>query len=226
MISTKVSSPLLFAPLLAIPVAIPIVLGAPTATLAQALVLQVSNTTNAALTELYISPTSVDTWEDNHLSGSIGPNAQRSIKISDFDRGCSYDVLGIFADGDEVEEYELDFCSTNAYGFQTFQFQNFTNMSLVELHVSPSSSDNWQQNRLGEGAAVRAGAAPVVVKLGANGNGPSCLYDVLGVFATGSEDGNQIEEYEVDFCEIEIYTFFEPEPSSIESEPLPEGTTI
>jgi hypothetical protein len=209
MISTQTSLYVLCTPLLSISVILgTTIFGTINSAFAQGLVLQVSNNTNSVLTELYISPTSVDIWEDNHLSRDMGPNTQLNIPIGGANRGCIYDVLGIFGDGDKVEEYQLDFCAMGAYAFQTFLFQNSTGLGLVELHVSPSSSDNWQQNRLGDGMVVRSGTAPIEIKLGANGDEQTCFYDVLGTFT----DDSTIEDYEINFCTIGVYEF--PGPDS------------
>ena len=86
--------------------------------LADDLSFQLYNETSVTLTELYISPNEIDDWEedilenDDLVSGETG-----NVTIADGRTTCIYDILGIFADGDEVEDYEVNLCDLESYSF-------------------------------------------------------------------------------------------------------------
>ncbi len=91
-----------------------------TASLAQAedLLFELVNDTSVALVELYISPTNVDNWEEDVLGSEVLlPGEAIDIVIADGRRDCVYDILGVFADDDEVEGYEVDLCELEGYTF-------------------------------------------------------------------------------------------------------------
>jgi hypothetical protein len=91
-----------------------------TATLAHAddLLFELANETSVPLVELFISPNSLPDWEDDVLgSDVVMPGEVVDVLIADGRRDCVYDILGVFADDDEVEDYQVDLCELESYTF-------------------------------------------------------------------------------------------------------------
>jgi hypothetical protein len=76
------------------------------------------NETSATLMYLYISPTNVDDWEEDVLGNDIlDPGESGEVTIADDRRTCIYDILGVFDDGDQVEDYKINLCTLGSYSF-------------------------------------------------------------------------------------------------------------
>tara|TARA_B100000676_G_C18091803_1_gene860614 strand:+ start:1221 stop:1553 length:333 start_codon:yes stop_codon:yes gene_type:complete len=77
-----------------------------------------ANNTSVALVELFMSPTDVDNWEEDVLGSEVlMPGETAAVTVADGRRNCVYDILGVFADDDEVEDYGIDLCELAAYEF-------------------------------------------------------------------------------------------------------------
>ncbi len=85
----------------------------------------------------------------------------------------------------------------------SFTLVNDTSFVLTEFYIGASTEAEWGDDLLGD--EILEPAAEGVVSI-ADGL-PECLYDVLGVF----EDGEMVEHYEVDICELDggSYSFVE-----------------
>ncbi|MEN9224588.1 MAG: hypothetical protein Q6L60_03010 [Thermostichus sp. HHBFW_bins_43] len=90
---------------------------ATSAALAQDLQFTLHNETSADLVEFYITTSGSDSWEENLLSGPIGTGESATVTIADGEVVCEYDILGIFADGSQAEDYELDLCELGSYTY-------------------------------------------------------------------------------------------------------------
>lgn len=99
--------------------AVPAALMATSAALAADVVFQLRNQTTASLTEFYVSPVTSDNWEDNIIPAgeSLSRGDSVEVTIPDDGRGCMYDILGVFSDGDEVDEYEVNICELSDYTY-------------------------------------------------------------------------------------------------------------
>ena len=82
-----------------------------------------------------------------------------------------------------------------------FTLSNNTSVVLMELYVSPSDSDNWEEDVLGNDVVMPSESGDVIIADGLS----TCMYDILGVF----EDGDEVEDYEIDLCELGAYAFYE-----------------
>lgn len=82
-----------------------------------------------------------------------------------------------------------------------FELANETIVTLVELYISPTNIDDWEEDFLGS-EVLLAGEVSLVTIAGGRSD---CVYDILGVFA----DDDEVEDYEVNLCELEAYTFYE-----------------
>jgi hypothetical protein len=80
---------------------------------------QVLNNTGIDITELYLSDSSLDSWNNDILDRDVleGGDAIR-VNFADMssDR-CLYDIRAVFADGQEVEDYRLNVCENDNYKF-------------------------------------------------------------------------------------------------------------
>lgn len=70
----------------------------------------VVNHTGVKITEIYASPKSAESWEEDILDGDRLDNHDvQTIDIEDGRTDCIYDVMMVFADGDQVAE-EANVC--------------------------------------------------------------------------------------------------------------------
>lgn len=83
---------------------------------AQDLSFMLQNTTGVDITGFYVSHTGTDSWEENLLSGAYLPSGHEiEVVIADGRSVCEYDVLTEFADGDEVDDYDVNLCDLAVY---------------------------------------------------------------------------------------------------------------
>lgn len=90
-----------------------------TAAMAEDLSFVLTNLTGVDITEFYVSHSGSSQWEENLLSGAYLPAGNEvEVWITDGRSVCDYDIQAVFADGDVLEEYELDLCELGSYTFQ------------------------------------------------------------------------------------------------------------
>jgi hypothetical protein len=81
-----------------------------------------------------------------------------------------------------------------------FQFINNSNVTIIELYVSPSGESDWGDDILGSGTLEPGGSGTVHFNRFSAGN---CLYDIRVV----AEDGSSSELYQVDLCSTDTVTY-------------------
>lgn len=80
---------------------------------------RVQNNSNNAITELYVSDSSRDSWDNDILEADV-LNSGSSIQVlfgDDSPNVCIYDILAVFEDGQSVEDYQVNVCSSGGYTF-------------------------------------------------------------------------------------------------------------
>lgn len=82
-----------------------------------------------------------------------------------------------------------------------FLLVNEGSANLVEFNVSPASSGNWEENLLDGGVLESGYEVGVLIADGAT----TCVYDIRGGFA----DGSEAEDYGLDLCELGEYSFID-----------------
>ncbi|HEY9908631.1 MAG TPA: hypothetical protein V6D18_13615 [Thermosynechococcaceae cyanobacterium] len=93
------------------------VIGAQSA-FAETLNFGLSNRYSSPLVEFQVDPSSQKTWGENILSGTIAPGEDGSVMIADGLRTCKYDIRGVFANGEVVEEIGLNLCELGSYTYK------------------------------------------------------------------------------------------------------------
>ncbi|MEX0349946.1 MAG: hypothetical protein AB3N15_11030 [Paracoccaceae bacterium] len=77
------------------------------------------NNSSVDLVEFNLSDASSDDWEENMLAGGVlAPDYEIGVLVADGLSTCIYDLRGVFADGSEVEEYDLNLCDLREYTFE------------------------------------------------------------------------------------------------------------
>ncbi|WP_428524398.1 hypothetical protein [Roseibium sp.] len=80
-----------------------------------------------------------------------------------------------------------------------FLLINESNAAITGFFVSPASSNDWQNNLM-SGAPLGAGyETDIYIQDGL----ATCVYDIRADFS----DGEQLEDYGLDLCELGSYTF-------------------
>ena len=196
--------------LLGLPVAAVLALGTMSMAQAQDLVFELFNDSSVDLMEFYTSPANVNDWEEDVLGNEYLPSGYAiDVLIADGRSDCVYDIRGVFDDGDVVEDFGVDLCDLEAYTFydiaQTedlvFELFNDTSVDLMEFYTSPANVNEWEEDVLGSEYLPSGYAVDVVIADGRS----DCVYDIRGVFY----DGDEVEDFEVDLCDLEAYTFYE-----------------
>lgn len=68
------------------------------------------NHTGVEMTELYASPTTADSWEEDILDGEGLPHlGVQTFTVEDGRDHCAYDIRAVFADGEELTD-AVDVC--------------------------------------------------------------------------------------------------------------------
>ncbi len=85
---------------------------------AQDLVFELWNDSSETLTEFYVSPSDSNSWGADLLGADVVyPGEGGDVVITDGLTTCSYDILGVFADGLELEDYGINLCDLGEYTF-------------------------------------------------------------------------------------------------------------
>jgi hypothetical protein len=80
---------------------------------------QIINETNLVITELYLSDSSLDNWNNDILDTDTLDSGD-SIRVNFADMSndrCLYDVRAVFSDGQAVEDFRLNVCEHDNYKF-------------------------------------------------------------------------------------------------------------
>ena len=77
---------------------------------------------------------------------------------------------------------------------------NETRHAMVQFHASRVGTKSWEEDILGQDTLPVGGS--VMVNFGTD---DYCLYDFLGVF----DDGDKVEKYRINVCEIGSFRFTE-----------------
>ncbi len=76
------------------------------------------NRTSVDLTGFYVSPSNTNSWDEDLLAETFLPAGfEVRVDIRDGLDVCDYDIRGVFADGEVVEDYKLDLCDLGSYTF-------------------------------------------------------------------------------------------------------------
>jgi hypothetical protein len=75
----------------------------------------VVNKASSTLTELYLVPNYAGDWEEDILYEDISSGESGPITVADGLSTCTYDIYAAFADGDDIEDYDVDLCKLRTY---------------------------------------------------------------------------------------------------------------
>ncbi len=73
------------------------------------------NKTRSTLIEFYLVPNDNGTWENDILRGTLLSAESTEMYVEDGLTTCTYDMYGVFSDGNDFEEYNLDLCELKSY---------------------------------------------------------------------------------------------------------------
>jgi hypothetical protein len=82
-----------------------------------------------------------------------------------------------------------------------FELVNDTSFDLMEFYTSPANVDEWEEDVLGDEYLASGYAVDVLIADGRS----DCVYDIKAVF----NDGDVVEDYGVDLCDLGSYTFYD-----------------
>jgi hypothetical protein len=77
-----------------------------------------NNQTKSNLVEFYVESSEQSSWGENLLKGEVVRTGESGkVTIADGKTTCTYDILGVFADGSKVDERQLNLCELGAYTY-------------------------------------------------------------------------------------------------------------
>jgi hypothetical protein len=164
-----------------------------------------ANETDSALTRVYIAPSGGENWGKEKLGGRpLTTHDSREVSLSDSRESCLYDIKGVFENGDEVADFEIDLCALNGDGNYTFygdndreiKLINNTQAEIVAIYIS-TDSEVGEENLLGDYRIKPKESVQIFVPLN------DCVHSVRGVFSDGKEEVQD----DLDLCNSSIITF-------------------
>jgi hypothetical protein len=116
--------------------------------------IEITNDSGQDVWYVYLSPSKADDWGDDRLGDVVIPAGDKHT-ISGIPEGI-YDVLAANENGDEIEVYwgvELEGEITwHITGLASLQVTNESEDTIGYLYISPSESDSWGTDWLGDDA--------------------------------------------------------------------------
>ncbi|EFH09653.1 hypothetical protein ACFFMP_07045 [Pseudoroseomonas cervicalis] len=178
-----------------------------------------TNRSGRAIERFYASPVQSRAWGENRLSGSLAEGADVAVRMP-ARGGCRTDMRIVFADGLTEEKRDVNTCIdrdvvigtpartgslqrdasgrvTTPQGDPSFELVNEGRSAIRELYASPTTSDNWGEDRLGQDV-VEAGDR-MFIRLP---EGP-CAYDIRVVWANSRAE----ERRDVNLCNTSELSF-------------------
>ncbi len=77
-----------------------------------------TNDTSVDMLEFYASPQTATDWEANILGDkTVQAHGDWTIITLPGNRGCFYDFLAVFADGDQLEKYGINVCELKRHTY-------------------------------------------------------------------------------------------------------------
>lgn len=86
--------------------------------LAEDLAFTLKNSSNSPLVEFYVEDSAQSDWGANLLTESIDSGEAGTVTIADGRATCTYDILGVFADGSKLDERKLNLCELGSYTYK------------------------------------------------------------------------------------------------------------
>ncbi len=104
--------------LLATALAVPVVTMFGQSALAEDLAFTLKNSSDSPLVEFYVEDSAESSWGENLLSEAVAPGEAGTVTIADGRTTCTYDILGVFADGSKLDERQLNLCELGSYTYK------------------------------------------------------------------------------------------------------------
>lgn len=164
--------------------------------------LTVTNRSQHAINELYVSASSNDHWGEDRLGDeTLAPGHVAHVKLGRT-RDCEFDVQAIYEDASREEAHDVNLCRTRQIAFDgsaatappalpmhDLVIANHAARPIQQVLISPGDAGDWGEDRLGD-ASISVGASAALHYRG------DCLADLRVVFDNRSAE----ERRGVDIC--------------------------
>jgi hypothetical protein len=169
------------------------------------------NRSGQTINEIYVSPSSQDSWGRDWLGQNVLPPGQSwPIRIP-VGQDCVNDIRVVYANGNAEERRRVDTCALTevVFGSQaeaappaaaqnpSFNLVNNSGRTIMEIYASPSRDNNWGPDRLGQNVLPPGQSFAVRLPVG------ECLYDIRVVY----DDHSAQERRRVNTCALTNVTF-------------------
>jgi hypothetical protein len=129
----------------------------------------VSNRSDLAIIELYVSPTTADSWGDDRLGENLlEPRKSLRVRLGRM-RDCSFDMLIIYEDSSREERPLLNLCRTRQVTLdgrarsaptlpgpapREVAFANQSGRAIQQIFISPADGAAWGDDLLGRSISI------------------------------------------------------------------------
>jgi len=177
-----------------------------------------TNRSNRVIERLFASPNDTNEWGDNRIGNgqTIANGASLAVRMP-ASGGCRTDLRIAFAGGIVEERRDIDTCAdrdvvigtpartgaaraareNGQAGDPSFTLVNQAARPIRELFASPTTEDNWGEDRLGRDTVRARGRRDIRLP------GGICQYDLRVVW----DDGRAEERRDVNLCETRELSF-------------------
>lgn len=179
-----------------------------------------TNRSGRLIERLYASPIRTRQWGENRLGAEgLAAGGELAIRMPPTG-GCRTDLRLVFEGGLTEERRDIDTCRDRdvvigtpartgglragadgpaavAQGNPSFALVNDGSRAIRELYASPTSSNDWGEDRLGRDTVPPGGRATIRLPEGA------CAYDLRVVWANGRAE----ERRDINLCETDELSF-------------------
>ncbi|MDP3315960.1 MAG: hypothetical protein Q8M47_07830, partial [Devosia sp.] len=164
----------------------------------------VANRAGLSITQLFVSPSAIDSWGDDRLGESVlEPGRSTRLKLGRM-RDCAFDLLAVYEDASREERLGQNLCRSRNVVFdgrarvlprlpvlqrRELILANRSARIIQQVFVSQADAPEWGEDLLG--TAISVGETGTVVFLGA------CTVDIRVVFENRAAE----ERRGIDLCQ-------------------------
>ena len=179
---------------------------APPEAQAQSAAVYIANRSSQTIENIYLSPVGNDKWGEDRLGDKTLLAGGRYPVDPGTRNGCTYDVRVVYADKHSEERRNQNLCQLEEIAFSgpsdidtAIEVVNATSLMIHYLYISPTGSDNWGRDWLGENKGLAAGTRGSVNP----GKEAGCNYDLRVIY----ENKQSEEKRNQNLCAVSEVVF-------------------
>jgi serine protease Do len=166
---------------------------------AQSTAVYIVNRSEETIENIFLSPVGNEEWGDDRLGDKTLLKGGRIAFNPGMAKGCSYDVLVVYADKHPEQRRNQNLCQLEEIVFEgisesAIDIVNASSLMIHYLHISPAGARNWGRDWLGADTGLAPGTRATVDP----GRGGGCQYDLRVIYENRQEE----EKRNQDLCSV------------------------